>query len=144
MVSKQAHISLEGSKRGSPVGQRRGKERANTQNSRTDSYSLLFQKSKKTCSPSERLQGFWDQSFPHCWKHPLHTLEQHPVSLCSQQVTTTSRTACSGLLRVVGTQPQAPILLGHTTESQVPAAAARLTCQYPGFLPGRQVTLGLS
>lgn len=69
MVSKQAHIPVEGSKRGSPVGQRMGKGGlSNTQNSRTDSYSLCFQKSKNIYSPPERLQGFWDQSFPRCWK----------------------------------------------------------------------------
>lgn len=65
---------------------------SNTQDSRTDSYSAVPE--KQAYSPAKRLQGFGTSHSLTAGNNPLHTLEQHPVSLCSQ--TTTSQTVCSG------------------------------------------------
>lgn len=140
--------------RGAEQGQR---GLSNTQNSRTDSYSLLLQKSKKTFTIRKitRVLGpvipsLLGTSFTHfrtASSVPVLAAGDHYQADCLLWTAQGGGDSATGPYSArthnntsFSIAAYAPV---GTTESQVPAAAARLTCQCPGFLPGKRVTLGL-
>lgn len=96
-MRQQAHIPVEGSKRGSRAGQRRGIGAFPTNRIAGQIHTLCsYRRARKHIYHQKDYKGFGISHSLTAGSNLLHTLEQHPASLCLRQVTTNSRTACLG------------------------------------------------